>query len=773
MAGLFSVQTATNGRGNSKCSPLTKKDIKSLPFNHSWTCPSCSPVPPQSPPAPPRTTVMYTSTVTDTAHAVTPAPGIPPPTTVNTTRVQLPSHPKLISSYPPTASKVDQLPSPSGTQSPPPPVTLTHSPSSSVHTPTPKKTHNMLTVLQWNAGGLRPKLSELSHFLDTTQPDLVCIQETNLNSQSKCALKGYIPIRSDRTHSRSGILAPDDPHPGGGVITFVREGLSFTVLPTSSISALDPYSDYVGVNVFLKDSSPISFLNVYAPPIRSSPTDTRPNTFSPSILPAYTNLFILGDFNCHHPFWDAKGTPDRRGEEMYDWILSSDLLPLNDPDSPTLLHRSSGSRSSPDVTLVPSSLALSCSWEVQKDLGSDHVPILTSIPLAPLSSSNERAPAFNFEKARWQDFSEYFDSHCPAVEEYSTLTLASAAAIFSNLTLSAAKSAIPFGRLKRPPKAWWSSEVECAVSERRKAFAVAHKGEEERQAYISASRHASSVISQAKAATWREKCSSLTPKSDPRSVYSLLRSIAGSASPASSLPNFPNCPTPKKSATLYANYLREHFSASQPKPLRSRGKGYLNELRSKYRNSELQTEFSAPLTISELHSATADLSSSTATGPDNIAYPMLKHLPQAGMEFLLYIFNLSWTLHSFPNCWKTSSIIPIHKPGKPRDNPSSFRPISLTSCVSKLFERIILSRVLFFLESNGIFSPHQAGFRPGRSTLDQVLYLSQSISDGFHKPRPGARTVLATIDFSKAFDSVWHPALYHKLIASGLPPHFR
>ena len=165
----------------------------------------------------------------------------------------------------------------------------------------------------------------------------------------------------------------------------------------------------------------------------------------------------------------------------------------------------------------------------------------------------------------------------------------------------------------------------------------------------------------------------------------------------------------------------------------------------------------------------SNLTSSTATGPDKVAYPMLKHLPRSGMDFLLHIFNLSWSSHFFPFIWKTSSIIPIHMMGKPLDSPASFRPISLTSCIPKLFERIILSRLLFFLESNSIFPPRQAGFRPNRSTPDQILYLSQSISDGFNKPRPGSRTILSTIDFSKAFESVWHPALFHKLISAGLP----
>ena len=142
------------------------------------------------------------------------------------------------------------------------------------------------------------------------------------------------------------------------------------------------------------------------------------------------------------------------------------------------------------------------------------------------------------------------------------------------------------------------------------------------------------------------------------------------------------------------------------------------------------------------------------------------------MDFLLHIFNFFWSSYSFPSIWKTSFIISIHNMGMPLDSPASFWPISLTSCVSKLFEHVILSRLLFFLESNSILSPHQASFCPGRSTLDEILYLSQSISNGFNKPRSGSRMILCTIDFSKAFDSVWHPALFHKLISAGLPSCF-
>ena len=102
--------------------------------------------------------------------------------------------------------------------------------------------------------------------------------------------------------------------------------------------------------------------------------------------------------------------------------------------------------------------------------------------------------------------------------------------------------------------------MEEAVSERRKAFAAAHRSDEDRQAYISASRRASSVIAKAKAEALQTTCSSLSPRSNPKYVHFLLRSISGPPSSSFSSPNFSNCSSPWKSASVYAAYLRSHFS---------------------------------------------------------------------------------------------------------------------------------------------------------------------------------------------------------------------
>ena len=128
--------------------------------------------------------------------------------------------------------------------------------------------------------------------------------------------------------------------------------------------------------------------------------------------------------------------------------------------------------------------------------------------------------------------------------------------------MNAAKSSIPFGCIKRQPPTLWFAEVEEIVSKGRQAFATAHKSDEDRQTYISASRYASSII--AKAETWQATCSSFSPKCNFKSVYSLLRSVAGSSS--SSSPNFPNCSSHRKSASVFADYLRFYFLFPRQRP---------------------------------------------------------------------------------------------------------------------------------------------------------------------------------------------------------------
>ena len=203
---------------------------------------------------------------------------------------------------------------------------------------------------------------------------------------------------------------------------------------------------------------------------------------------------------------------------------------------PTLMGRKYSIGSSLPLFLA---LALSCSWEVLQDLGSDYLPILLLVPLSKVFCPNERPSSFNFQKACWDDFASYIDSRCPSAEESPSHSLSSAGTLFTSLALNAAKSSTTFDCIKRPPKAWWSVEVEDVVSEMCKAFAAAHRNDVDRQAYISASRRALSVIAQAKAVAWQVTCS-LSPKSNPKS-YTLCFDLV--LAPFSHLPPLLTSPT--------------------------------------------------------------------------------------------------------------------------------------------------------------------------------------------------------------------------------------
>jgi hypothetical protein len=82
-------------------------------------------------------------------------------------------------------------------------------------------------------------------------------------------------------------------------------------------------------------------------------------------------------------------------------------------------------------------------------------------------------------------------------------------------------------------------------------------------------------------------------------------------------------------------------------------------------------------------------SNSTAVGPDCLTTLHLKHLGSRGLTYLTNLFNLSIGNADLPVVWKTAHIIPIPKPGKPLNQSSSFRPISLLSPAVKILERLL------------------------------------------------------------------------------------
>ena len=311
--------------------------------------------------------------------------------------------------------------------------------------------HN-LRIVQWNAGGLSSSSrAELIAFLSGNHYDLILHHETHLSSTKKFQIPGCYTPRTDRTFGRQGPVSSGTHNTGGGVLTLIHSDLDFSPVSVSSLFFQDPYSDYTCVKVLLSNHSPLQFLNLYSPPIRNSPSDSRTRTFYPDILPNSPDTFILGDFNAHYPTWDRLIPPNSLGNDLFRWITSSGLEILNDPASPTLLHHSTGSRSSPDILLASASCAPHCEWRTLHGLGSDHLPIEIVLPLFPVRQPNTRPPKFNYNKTSWDIFQSYVAEHLPSLD-FDALNIHQAAHSSSLFLVEAAKASIPFGRLGRSPQ---------------------------------------------------------------------------------------------------------------------------------------------------------------------------------------------------------------------------------------------------------------------------------------------------------------------------------
>ena len=420
------------------CSSLTRADFRKICVAGSfmgWNCSACLNGDLASPthrPASPRII----------------SPSLPSPTPtplacsdLMDSSLPLPSHPPLLNTCPPSAFTLPaSSPPPTASQ---PVHNLPPHPQGN-----PRLSHN-LRIVQWNAGGLSSSSrAELIAFLSGNHYDLILLQETHLSSTRKFQIPGYYTLRTDRIFDRQGPVSSGTHNTGGGVLTLIHSDLAFSPVSVSSLSSQDPYSDYTCVKVLLSNHSPLQFLNLYSPPIRNSPSDSRTRTFYPDILPNSPDTFIVGDFNAHYPTWDRLIPPNPLGNDLIRWITSSGLELLNDPASPTLLHHSTGSRSSPDILLAPASLAPHCEWRTLHGLGSDHLPIEIDLPLFPVRQPNTRPPKFNYKKNSWDI---YIAEHLPSFD-FVALNIHQAAHSSSLFLVEAAKASIPFGRLGRSPQ---------------------------------------------------------------------------------------------------------------------------------------------------------------------------------------------------------------------------------------------------------------------------------------------------------------------------------
>ncbi len=167
---------------------------------------------------------------------------------------------------------------------------------------------------------------------------------------------------------------------------------------------------------------------------------------------------------------------------------------------------------------------------------------------------------------------------------------------------------------------------------------------------------------------------------------------------------------------------------------------------------------------SDVEEILSELNCNKATGLDGISPRLLKEGSKALSKPLARLFNLSLESTQFPDPWKLANVLPLHKKNE-TNLVNNYRPISLLSCVSKVFEKIVFRHVFNFFRNSFTITVHQSGFIPGDSTVNQLVHLYHVFCEALNK---GKEIRVVFCDISKAFDKVWHRGLIHKLKSAGI-----
>lgn len=218
-----------------------------------------------------------------------------------------------------------------------------------------------------------------------------------------------------------------------------------------------------------------------------------------------------------------------------------------------------------------------------------------------------------------------------------------------------------------------------------------------------------------------------------------------------------------------ANYFNKYYSQTGVAASRQNGGNFNRSsvalsVSDLSRDPNLSTLYLSKISSREIEDVINGLKGRTAPGHDGIKTEVLKYVKNVISNPLSYIFNLNLKEGVFPKQFKHAIISPIHKKG-PEHLVQNYRPISLLTGVTKIFERCIKKRLLKFLEENKILSETQFGFRPGMSTDDAVLELIEGVQNTLDEGKKGAAVLM---DLSKAFETVQHDTLINILYRNGV-----
>ena len=434
----------------------------------------------------------------------------------------------------------------------------------------------------------------------------------------------------------------------------------------------------------------------------------------------------------------------------------------------THVNRSTGKLTAPDVTFAHSSMMDKLSWRTLNMLGSDHNPILITYEDEMVRVNNKPKFKWKLASADWENYMQDVEDAIPKTYDQSSINKLEKK--LRKAMISSANKNIGKKKITMKSKPWMTNEIRDAITKRNELRKTVSQNRKE---WIDACKKTSELVKERKQQSWKEHVETITSTTSSKKVWQTIRAMDGRRPPGrenevlvvAGTTYVEDADKAEQFAKTYRSFSKLPV-AKEDRVLRRYNRKHMKRKPGPAEESE------QPLTWTELDRVINEARSNKAAGEDDIPYELIKNLGPKAKELLLHLYNRCWDGEGIPPKWRTAIIKPLLKDGKDPKQTASYRPISLTSCLGKLLEKIIGDRLVHVLEERGLLNDNQAGFRPGRCTTDQILKLVQQATDQMHSAPGNTRTITTFFDYEKAYDKVWRDGLLHKMLKMNLPGRF-
>lgn len=591
-----------------------------------------------------------------------------------------------------------------------------------------------LHVLSWNISSVAKKGFQLQFLINDHKPHLVLLQETYLKPHHTP------PVYPDYTWHRHDRLRDKR----GGVAILVHKSVDFTpAAPPPNIVN----TEIIGGHISTAEGR-LYVASVYIPPKKGRKKELG------RLLRSEPYLFVAGDLNAHWEPWGSR-TSNNTGNYVDHWVNELNLN-IHIPSEATRVHPNDRDKD----TIVDYALThehfTQVEIKVHPQLDSDHKPIsykssafnIYTTPNFKILRDWEGI-ANDIQHISWPRF--VLPTPESITEASNLLTSSLQAVMFNNCKVielpSHHKSLVP-------------RHIRILKREKVKLNKQYHdtRAQDDKTKVNQINRKITSELRK-----WEEekKVELLSAIDDPDTRWRAIKQTAKRTSKMPTLFSPNNTPAYSNSekAELIAESLAERFKelpTTVPNPA------------SDFIAPDPSVHYDVPvLAIDDVRMAILSTKTGTSSGHDGITYRLLKLLPAEGVAFLTVLFNCITRAQFYPDDWKKAVIVPIHKEGKDPHQPSNYRPISLTSCLAKVYEKCLLPHLITIERRLKVIPDHQMGFMKAHSTTHQLNRVTQQIISRWNNKET---SIMVTLDVEAAFDKVPHHLLLAKLNSFGFPP---